>query len=102
MACPPQIGTIRAGSDQGKGEPDLERESSGGQALESQSIVDAARQRLRKQSHLSVQRIYCDFDAGLLFLRGQVPSFYHKQLAQVAVAGMPGVTQVINEIEVVW
>jgi hypothetical protein len=31
-----------------------------------------------------------------------VPSFYHKQLAQEAIAGMAGVDQVVNEIEVVW
>jgi len=31
-----------------------------------------------------------------------VPSFYHKQLAQVAVAGVTGVAQVVNDIEVVW
>ncbi len=70
--------------------------------LEAKTIVETARQRLRKQSHLSVQRIWCEFDEGTLFLRGQVPSFYHKQLAQVAVGGMKGVAQVVNDIEVVW
>jgi osmotically-inducible protein OsmY len=70
--------------------------------LEAKTIVETARQRLRKQSHLSVQRIWCEFDEGSLILRGQVPSFYHKQLAQVAVAGMKGVAQVVNDIEVVW
>ena len=65
-------------------------------------VVEAARQRLRQQPHLSFQRIWCEFDGSRLFLRGQVPSFYHKQLAQAAVAGMDEVTQVINDIEVVW
>lgn len=69
---------------------------------EGKNIVETARERLRRESHLSVQRIWCEFDAGTLFLRGQVPSFYHKQLAQVAVAGMKGVAQVVNDIEVVW
>jgi osmotically-inducible protein OsmY len=49
-----------------------------------------------------VQRIWCDFDAGRLFLRGQVPSFYFKQLAQEAVADLDGVQQIVNEIEVIW
>jgi len=65
-------------------------------------VVDAAKQRLLRQPHLTVQRIWCEFDGGKLFLRGQVPSFYHKQLAQAAVAGLEGVRQVVNEIEVVW
>ena len=69
---------------------------------EAKNIVETARERLRRESHLCVQRIWCEFDAGTLFLRGQVPSFYHKQLAQVAVAGMKGVAQVVNDIEVVW
>ena len=65
-------------------------------------IVAAARQRILHQPHLTIQRIWCDFDAGKLFLRGQVPSFYYKQLAQEAVARLEGVSQVVNEIEVVW
>ena len=32
-----------------------------------------------------------------LLLQGQVPSFYYKQLAQEAIAGMAGVDQVVNE-----
>jgi carbon storage regulator CsrA len=62
----------------------------------------AAKQRLQTHTHLSLQRILCDFEKGRLFLRGQVPSFYLKQLAQTAVAGLDGVRQVVNEIEVVW
>jgi osmotically-inducible protein OsmY len=65
-------------------------------------VVDAAKQRIFHQAHLNMQRIWCEFTEGRLFLRGQVPSFYHKQLAQVAVAGMDGVDQVVNDIEVVW
>ena len=70
--------------------------------LDKAKVVDTARFRLRHHPHMAVQRIWCDYDAGKLFLRGQVPSFYHKQLAQVAVAGMEGVDQVVNEIEVIW
>lgn len=67
-----------------------------------EGIVAAAKARLAKVPHLSVQRIWCDFSGGRLVLRGHVPSFYLKQLAQEAVAGLSGVTQVINDIEVVW
>jgi osmotically-inducible protein OsmY len=65
-------------------------------------VVEAARRRLLGQSHLAIQRIWCEFCDGSLFLRGHVPSFYHKQLAQTAVAGLKGVEQVVNEIDVVW
>lgn len=65
-------------------------------------IVDVARQRILHQPHLTIQRIWCEFEEGKLFLRGQVPSFYYKQLAQEAVARLEGVSQVVNEIEVVW
>lgn len=65
-------------------------------------ISETARQRIGQQPHLSSQRIWCEFADGKLFLRGQVPSFYHKQLAHAAVAGMAGIGQVVNDIEVVW
>jgi osmotically-inducible protein OsmY len=72
------------------------------ESLPETKVVAAAKQRILHQPHLTMQRIWCEFDEGRLYLRGQVPSFYHKQLAQVAVAGMDGVGQVVNDIEVVW
>jgi osmotically-inducible protein OsmY len=67
-----------------------------------EQIVEHARRLLLDRPHLTVQRIWCEFDGSNLFLRGQVPSFYHKQLAQNAVARVEGVKQVVNDIEVVW
>jgi osmotically-inducible protein OsmY len=72
------------------------------QASRAERITAVAKQRIVHQPHLSVQRIWCDFDRGRLILRGQVPSFYFKQLAQEAVADLDGVEQVVNEIEVLW
>ena len=65
-------------------------------------VVGAAKRRLQQQSHLAIQRIWCEFKEGSLFLRGQVPSFHCKQIAQTAVAGLEGVDQIVNDIEVVW
>ncbi len=65
-------------------------------------IVALAKERLVHQPHLSVQRIWCEYRSPQLYLRGQVPSFYIKQLAQTAVSGLEGVSQVVNEIEVLW
>ena len=66
------------------------------------TIVQTAKQRIQECPHLTMQRVWCEFQQGRLFLRGQVPSFYLKQLAQTAVVGLEGVGQVVNEIEVVW
>ena len=66
------------------------------------AIITRVRERLRRHSHLRVQRIWCEIDDGRLFLRGQVPSFFYKQLAQEAVQSIAGVGQILNEIEVVW
>ncbi len=65
-------------------------------------IAETAKHRILDQPHLTMQRLWCECDRGRLFLRGQVPSFYLKQLAQEAVVGLQGVHQVVNEIEVVW
>jgi osmotically-inducible protein OsmY len=69
---------------------------------EAKKLAEMAKRRILHRPHLAMQRIWCECDQGRLFLRGQVPSFYFKQLAQEAVVGMEGVRQVVNEIEVVW
>ena len=65
-------------------------------------VAQAARDRLRSNPYWPVRRVSCECDEGRLFLRGRLSSFFHKQLAQEAVADVDGVTQVINEIEVAW
>ena len=70
--------------------------------ISTNETADLAKQRICRQPRLTFQRIWCEYDGGRLFLRGQVPSYYYKQLAQEAIAGMAGVDQVVNDIEVVW
>ena len=48
-----------------------------------------------------VNRVSCEYDGGVLFLRGRSRSFYEKQIAQESVKGIAGVDRVVNEIEVV-
>ena len=65
-------------------------------------LVRAAEARLRTTPYRNIQRIACECDdRGRLFLRGRLTSFYQKQLAQEAVARLPGVSQVVNETVVV-
>ena len=65
-------------------------------------VAASAKARILCHPHLKAQRIWCEFDGGNLFLRGHVPSFFFKQLAQEAVIDLDRVRQVVNEIEVVW
>ncbi len=71
-------------------------------ATHANQIAAQAKDLIRHQPHLSVQRIWCEYNGRRLYLRGQVPTFYLKQLAQTAVSGLDGVSQVVNEIEVLW
>jgi osmotically-inducible protein OsmY len=69
--------------------------------LDGRRLAEAAKERLRKTPYLAVRNVSCECDRGVLFLRGRLPTFYQKQLTQEAVAGLTGVTQVVNETEVV-
>jgi osmotically-inducible protein OsmY len=63
-------------------------------------IAEAATERLRSSPYAALKSVLCESEHDILYLRGRLPSFYHKQLAQEAVAKVRGVTQVVNEIEV--
>lgn len=66
------------------------------------SVTDAVKERLRRSPYVPVQSLSCEFDRGVLRLRGRLSSFYQKQLAQETVAGLSGVEQVINEATVIY
>jgi osmotically-inducible protein OsmY len=63
-------------------------------------VTRVAHECLQKSPYTTVRRVSCRYEAGALVLRGRLPSFYHKQLAQEAVADVQGVTRVVNETEV--
>ncbi|WP_202920264.1 BON domain-containing protein [Urbifossiella limnaea] len=65
-----------------------------------QPAVTAARQALAQTSYGWLQRVEVVLEAGRLVLRGEVPSFYLKQLAQVAVLALPDVPGLRNELRV--
>jgi osmotically-inducible protein OsmY len=71
------------------------------EAPRSESVAQAAKARLCQNPYSPVQRVTCECRAGILILRGRVPTYYHKQIAQEAVSGLEGVEQVVNETEVV-
>jgi osmotically-inducible protein OsmY len=56
---------------------------------------------LRATGHSPLRNLHVLFVEGIAVLRGAVPSYYMKQLAQTAVSGVAGVSDVHNELEVV-
>lgn len=66
-----------------------------------ESVRDEAAARIQAATYGAVRGADCEFADGVLFLRGRVPSFYCKQLAQEAVGRLPGVLDVVNQIDVV-
>jgi len=64
-------------------------------------VAAQAADRLRRQPYSALRRVDCAYRAGRLVLCGCLPSYYLKQVAQEAVAGLEGVEQVVNRIEVV-
>jgi hypothetical protein len=66
-----------------------------------QEITAIAQAALRRSSYFELHDVSCDFRGGTLTLRGNVPSYHLKQLAQASVADVPGVVEVDNCVEVV-
>jgi osmotically-inducible protein OsmY len=64
-------------------------------------IARAAEARLRSSPYRPVRSVSCTNEHGVVTLRGRLPSFYQKQLAQETVSHVAGVRQVVNSIEVV-
>ena len=65
------------------------------------SVERAAQKRLAKTGYRSLGSVRCQFHDGTMTLRGSVPSYYHKQVAQEALRSTEHVTQVVNNLEVV-
>ena len=62
--------------------------------------ANLAERALRNSPYLALRNVACDCRDGLLTLRGCLPTYYLKQVAQAVVAHVEGVRQVVNEIEV--
>jgi hypothetical protein len=66
-----------------------------------QRILEGAESCLRSNPYLALKNVTCDYREGVLTLRGCLPSYYLKQIAQTAVARVASGVRIINEIEVV-
>jgi uncharacterized protein YcaQ len=52
-----------------------------------QDIERDVSQELQRCGYLDVRGVSCEYDRGVLTLRGRVPSYYLKQIAQTVVLG---------------
>jgi hypothetical protein len=64
-------------------------------------ISKQAEALLQSHSTLALRRISCECRNGRLILKGRVPSFYLKQVAQAALAALVGMVELENRLEVV-
>ncbi len=69
-------------------------------AVDAPTIAEVAMERLRTNPYKAMRRVSCECKHGVLILRGRLFSFHEKQVAQEVVAGVNGVTRVVNEIQV--
>jgi len=63
-------------------------------------VAELAESRLRSNSYLALKNVSCEYQQGRLILRGCLPTYYLKQLAQEVVARLDGVDQIVNQIDV--
>ncbi len=60
-----------------------------------------AEARLRRGGYLALHDVSCEQHGEVLYLRGCLPSYFLKQMAQAIVAEVEGVGEIVNRIEVV-
>ena len=63
-------------------------------------LAETATTCLQASPYLAVRKLWCELEQGMLFLRGNLDSFYLKQVAQEAVTCVKGTTRLVNEIVV--
>jgi osmotically-inducible protein OsmY len=66
----------------------------------SRTVKDHVRRQLLHNPYHALRNVSCEYRDGVLTLRGRLPSYYLKQVAQTAVAHTAGVQRVDNAIEV--
>ena len=79
----------------------VERVVSPAVAQRNRMVEEEVRNALEQSGYAAIRNIVFDLDDGELTLRGQVPSYYMKQIAVAAVAKVAGVTLIYNRLKVV-
>ncbi len=68
--------------------------------LDTADAGQIAERRLRESPYFFLRRVRCEFHAGVLTLRGQVPFGQLKQFAEAIVSRVDGVQHIVNAVEV--
>lgn len=68
--------------------------------LDATNTERAAQQRLESSGYEALKAIRCRFRRGTMFLTGETPTYFHKQLAQEAVRSLAAVNSINNQIAV--
>jgi hypothetical protein len=63
-------------------------------------LAEQAERLLHDSPYLALRMVSCESRKGVLVLRGSLPTYYLKQLAQATVARGLNAPTVVNEIEV--
>jgi len=63
-------------------------------------VQKTAEELLKSRMLTAARSINCEFREGMLFLRGEVDSYYRKQLAQECAFQIQGIDQVANHLHV--
>jgi osmotically-inducible protein OsmY len=71
------------------------------QVLEDLCLADRVVQALRASGHPTLRTLEVTACRQLVILKGRVPSYYVKQLAQVVAMEVVGVQDLLNELQVV-
>jgi osmotically-inducible protein OsmY len=65
------------------------------------ATTEMAERALHSKPYQALKNVSCDWRDGVLVLRGRLPSYYLKQVAQEVVARLEGVEGMDNQIQVV-
>jgi BON domain len=64
-------------------------------------LGERVEQDLREGPYSALRGVHCEFHEGIAILRGRLPTYYLKQVAQTLAAQSAGVRAIVNRIEVV-
>lgn len=68
--------------------------------LDTDSLADEADRVLSESAYPDLRRLQCECHDGIISIRGRLPSYFLKQMAQTIVSRIHGVRRVSNQINV--
>lgn len=78
--------------------PDFRDQYDSENALE--RVEALAQRRLHASGYPALRHLTCHLDGRRLVIRGRVPNYYHKQLAQANLADLSEEVEIVNETQV--